>query len=387
MENQYTEVEAAVTPFRINIAEEELHDLYMRLDNTRWPNAETVTDWSQGVPLAEMKKLVDYWRHHYDWRRCEARLNSLPQFTTELDGLDIYFLHIRSSNEQALPLILTHGWPGSVLEFLKVIGPLTEPQNFGGGAKDAFHLVIPALPGYGFSSKPTGTGWNLSKIASNWNTLMGRLGYTEYVAQGGDWGSAVTHTLARQTPAGLKAIHTNLPVVMPPPPYENLNADETEMLQAMGHYQRWEAGYSVQQMTRPQTLGYSLADSPVGQAAWIFEKFLSWTDCQGNPLNIFTYDELLDNIMLYWLNNSGASSAQLYWESFEGAFVANDIVPVPCGYSVFPKEIYKAPRSWAERFTPHLIHWNELDRGGHFAAFEQPELFVKEIRDSFRTVR
>jgi len=377
----------AVIPYRIRISEREIHDLHIRLDDIRWPNAETVTDWSQGVPLAEMIKLVDYWRHKYDWRRCEARLNSLPQFTTELDGLDIYFLHIRSSNEQALPMILTHGWPGSVLEFLKVIGPLTEPQNFGGNAEDAFHLVIPALPGYGFSDKPTATDWNLSKIASNWNTLMGRLGYTEYVAQGGDWGSAVTHTLARQTPAGLKAIHTNLPVVMPPPPYENLNADETAMLQAMGYYQRWEAGYSVQQMTRPQTLGYSLADSPVGQAAWIFEKFLSWADCQGNPLNLFTYDELLDNIMLYWLPNCGASSARLYWESFEGAFIASAAVPVPCGYSVFPKEIYRAPLSWAEHCTPHLIHWNELDRGGHFAAFEQPELFVKEIRDCFRCVR
>jgi len=378
---------AAVTPFRINIADEEIRDLHTRLDHTRWPERETVSDWSQGVPLAEMRKLADYWRHHYDWRRCEAALNSYPQFKTVLEGLGIHFLHIRSSNDDALPLILTHGWPGSILEFLKVIGPLSEPQNFGGDARDAFHLVIPALPGYGFSDKPAGTGWGLDRIAYNWDVLMKRLGYREYVAQGGDWGSAVTHTLAKQKPAGLKAIHTNLPVVMPPPPYENLNAEEAAMLAAMGHYQRYEAGYSTQQMTRPQTLSYGLADSPVGQAAWIFEKFSTWTDCEGNPLNILTYDELLDNIMMYWLPNCGASSARLHWESFEGAFVVKEPVPVPCGYSVFPREIYRAPRSWAERCTPHLIHWNELDKGGHFAAFEQPDLFVNELRNCFRQVR
>jgi pimeloyl-ACP methyl ester carboxylesterase len=378
---------AAVTPFQIAVPEEEIRDLHARLDRIRWPEKETVSDWSQGVPLAEMRKLVDYWRRDYDWRRCEAALNRHPQFKTVLDGLEIHFLHIRSSNENALPLILTHGWPGSILEFQKVIGPLSEPQNFGGDATDAFHLVIPALPGYGFSDKPTGTGWGLDRIASNWDALMKRLGYNEYVAQGGDWGAAVTHALARLHPAGLKAIHTNLPVVMPLPPYENLSAEEAAMLTAMGHYQRWEAGYSTQQMSRPQTLGYGLADSPVGQAAWIFEKFKTWTDCDGDPLNVLTYDELLDNIMMYWLPNCGASSGRMYWESFEGAFVVTQSVPLPCGYSVFPKEIYKAPRSWAERCTPHLIHWNELDRGGHFAAFEQPEIFVSEIRTCFRQVR
>ncbi|EQB10790.1 MULTISPECIES: epoxide hydrolase family protein [Sphingobium] len=379
--------DAQIMPFKISIPEDEIRDLHERLDRIRWPEPETVADWSQGVPIADMRALVDYWRHHYDWRRCEKTFNALPQFKTTLDGLDIYFLHIRSSNADALPLILTHGWPGSVLEFLKTIGPLSEPQDFGGDAADAFHLVIPALPGYGFSDKPTGTGWGLERIASNWHLLMQRLGYHEYVAQGGDWGSAVTHTLARQKPDGLKAIHTNLPVVMPPPPYENLNAEEAAMLAAMGHYQRWESGYSTQQMSRPQTLGYGLADSPVGQAAWIFEKLQSWADCAGNPLNIFSYDEILDSIMMYWLPNCGASSARLYWESFDGAFVVNEPVAVPCGYSVFPKEIYKAPRSWAERCTPQLIHWNELEKGGHFAAFEQPELFVEEVRICFRQIR
>lgn len=377
----------AIQPIEISISDAELRDLHERLDRVRWPEPETVADWSQGVPTADMRALVDYWRHHYDWRRCEARFNSLPQFKTRLDGLDIYFLHIRSSNADAMPLILTHGWPGSVLEFLKAIGPLSEPQKFGGDAADAFHLVIPALPGYGFSDKPNGTGWGLERIASNWNLLMQRLGYQEYVAQGGDWGSAVTHTLARQKPVGLKAIHTNLPIVMPPPPYDDLSAGEAAMLEAMGCYQRWESGYSMQQMSRPQTLGYGLADSPVGQAAWIFEKLRSWSDCAGNPLNIFSYDEILDSIMMYWLPNCGASSARLYWESFEGAFVVNEPVPLPCGYSVFPKEIYKAPRSWAERCTPQLIHWNELEKGGHFAAFEQPELFVEEVRTCFRQIR
>lgn len=375
---------AAVEPFRIAVDAAAIDDLHARLDRIRWPEAETVADWSQGVPLAETRKLVEYWRNSYDWRRCEAALNGYPQFRTVLDGVGIYFLHIRSSNAAALPLILTHGWPGSVLEFLKVIGPLTEPQNFGGKAEDAFHLVIPSLPGFGFSDKPEKAGWGVGRIAAAWDVLMKRLGYGEYVAQGGDWGAVVTLALARLKPQGLKAVHSNLPIVLPPPPYENLSAEEGAMLEAMGYYQRWEAGYSTQQMTRPQTLGYGLADSPVGQAAWIFEKFRAWTDCGGDPLSVLTYDELLDNIMLYWLPNSGASSVRLYWESFEGVFVADQPVPLPCGYSVFPKELYKAPRSWAERCTPQLVYWNELDKGGHFAAFEQPGLFAEEVRACFR---
>ncbi|HDR8925005.1 TPA: epoxide hydrolase [Burkholderia vietnamiensis] len=384
---QQTIASGTAVPFKIEVPETDILDLHSRLDRIRWPEMETVSDWSQGVPLAEMRNLVEYWRHDYDWRRCETHLNNLAQFRINLDGLDIHFLHVRSSNQGALPLLLTHGWPGSILEFLKVIGPLSEPQNFGDNAADAFHLVIPALPGYGFSGKPTGTGWNLDRIAANWDLLMKRLGYRYYVAQGGDWGSAVTHALARLKPEGLMAIHSNFPVVMPPPPYDNLSESEAAMVGAMKRYQRWEAGYSIQQMTRPQTLGYALSDSPVGQAAWIFEKFRSWSDCDGDPFNIFSHDELLDNITLYWLTGSAASSARLYWESFDGAFIVREPVPVPCGYSIFPKEVYRAPKSWAQRCTPQLIYWNELDKGGHFAAFEQPESFANEMRHCFRAIR
>lgn len=374
----------AIHPFTIAVPESELQDLKTRLARTRWPMKELVSDWSQGVPSDTMHSLLAYWRDDYDWRRCESTLNSYPQFTTGIDGVNIHFLHIRSEHANARPLILTHGWPGSVLEFLKVIRPLTAPENDGADISDAFHLVIPTLPGFGFSEQPAEIGWGVDRIAKAWDTLMKRLGYNEYLAQGGDWGSAVTHALARQKPEGLKAIHTNLPVVLPPPPYDQPSAEEAGMLEALGHYQRWEAGYSTQQSTKPQTIGYALADSPVGQAAWIFEKFMTWTDCDGDPLNVLSYDELLDNIMMYWLTNSGASSARLYWESFDGVFVATEPVPVPCGYSVFPKELYKAPRSWAERCTPRLIHWNELEEGGHFAAFEKPALFVNEIRNCFR---
>lgn len=378
---------AFIEPFQVAVKSAALDDLKLRLEHVRWPNQETVADCSQGVPLSKMKSLVEYWRTIYDWSRCEKSLNSYPQFTANLDGLKIHFFHIRSSNQNALPMILTHGWPGSVLEFMKVIGPLSEPQDFGGKAEDAFHLVIPSLPGFGFSEKPTETGWSINKIAHNWGALMQSLGYEHYVAQGGDWGSAITRQMALQTLAGLKAIHTNLPVVMPLPPYDTLSVKEEAMLTAMAQYQRWESGYSVQQMTRPQTLGYGLADSPVGQAAWIFEKFNAWMDCNGDSLNVLSYDELLDNIMLYWLQNCGASSARLYWESFEGAFIADRPIPLPCGYSVFAKELYQAPRSWAERCTPHLIHWNELEKGGHFPALEQPDIFVQELRACFQNFR
>lgn len=376
-----------IEPFKVTINKDDLTDLHRRLDHVRWPNPETVADHSQGIPLSKMQPLIEYWRRTYDWVRCEKALNAYPQFKANLDGLKIHFLHIQSSNKKALPLILTHGWPGSVLEFMKVIGPLSEPQNFGGQAEDAFHLVIPSLPGFGFSDKPIESGWDIKKIAHHWGALMKRLGYDHYVAQGGDWGSAITRQMALQTPDGLKAIHTNLPIVMPPPPYNALSVEEEAMLAAMAQYQRWEAGYSVQQMTRPQTLGYGLADSPVGQAAWIFEKFNAWMDCNGNALNVLSYDELLDNIMLYWLPNCGASSARLYWESFEGAFIADQPIPLPCGYSVFAKELYKAPKSWAERCTPHLIHWHEFETGGHFPALEQPGIFVQELRTCFKRFR
>lgn len=376
----------AIRPFTVHIAEEQLEDLRRRLEMTRWPEAETVQDWSQGVPLAEARKLVDYWRDEYDWRRCEAALNQYPQFLTEIDGLDIHFLHVRSPNPDALPLILTHGWPGSVIEFMKCIGPLSDPAAHGGNPADAFHLVIPSLPGYGFSGKPKETGWKVQRIAKAWHTLMTRLGYDRYVAQGGDWGAAVTTAMGVQRPEGLAAIHVNMPIVLPDGPYDDASPAELAMLEAMAYYARWDGGYSDQQASRPQTLGYGLADSPAGQAAWIYEKFWSWADCSGDPLNALGYDEMLDNIMLYWLPNTGTSSARLYWESFHGGFGAAELhIPTAC--SVFPRDIYAAPRSWAERCMHDLIYWNELDKGGHFAAFEQPELFVDELRKAFQSIR
>lgn len=375
-----------IEPFYLAIPETELLDLRARLERTRWPDRETVGDWSQGVPLAQAKALIAHWRDHYDWRRCEARLNALGQFTTEIDGLSIHFLHIRSQHADAMPMLLSHGWPGSVIEFLKVIGPLTDPTAHGGRAEDAFHLVIPSLPGFGFSGKPTGTGWGVAKIAAAWATLMARLGYRRYVAQGGDWGAVVTTQMGRLQPVGLAAIHVNLPIVLPAKLEGPFSDSEAAMLAALQAYERWDGGYSKQQSTRPQTLGYALADSPAGQALWIYEKFWKWMDCSGEPLSVLSAGESLDNIMLYWLSNSGASSARLYWESYEGAFAAVPL-QLPVGCSVFAKEIYRAPRSWAEACMPQLIHWNELDRGGHFAAFEQPALFVDELRSCFRGLR
>ncbi len=376
----------AVTPFKIDISDDVLKDLQRRLDAVRWPEKELVEDWSQGVPLAEVQALVEYWRTRYDWRRCEAMLNGLDQFKTEIDGLNIHFIHVRSKNPNAMPLILSHGWPGSVIEFHKVIAPLTDPEAHGGDAADAFHVVIPSLPGFGFSDKPTRTGWNVQHIAKTWATLMNRLGYDRYVAQGGDWGAIITTEMGKARPEGLAAIHLNMPIVLPDGPYENLSQSEADMMEAIAYYDRWDSGYSKQQMSRPQTLGYGLADSPSGQAAWIYEKFWSWMDCSGDPLNAVSYDEVIDNIMLYWLPNAGASSARIYWESFEGIFAAAEL-DIPTGCSIYPKEIYRAPRSWAERCIHNLIYWNELDKGGHFAAFEQPALFVDELRNCFRSVR
>lgn len=371
---------AAITPFQVSIPQADLDDLQARLRRTRWPDAETVEGWSQGVPLAEARQLVDHWMNAYDWRRCEAALNRHPQWTTEIDGLSIHFLHVRSPHENARPLLLSHGWPGAVLEFLQVIEPLTHPTAHGGRAEDAFHLVIPSLPGFGFSGKPTTKGWSVPKIAQTWHTLMQRLGYAEYLAQGGDWGAAITTAMGAQRPAGLKSIHVNMPLVMPREiPAGELTPDEAEMVRAMTGYAEWDSGYSHQQSTRPQTLGYGLADSPVGQAMWIYEKFWRWTDCGGDTRNALSFDQMLDIITLYWLTNSGASSARLYWESYKGGFFAVPL-KLPVGCSIFAKEIYRAPRTWAERCMPQLIYWNELSKGGHFAAFEQPELFVGEVR-------
>ena len=376
----------AIAPFRINIADQELQDLKARLANTRWPEKETPEDWSQGIPIAYVKEVADYWLKGYDWRRAEAQINAHDQFTTEIEGLDIHFLHIRSPHADALPLVMTHGWPGSIIEFLKVIGPLTRPEEHGGDVEDAFHLVCPTLPGYGFSGKPTATGWGVEKIADAWAALMARLGYERYVAQGGDWGALVTTHIGPRDPEHCAAIHLNMVIATPDPnTMSDLSPLEKYALERMAYYRDWDSGYSKQQSTRPQTLGYGLVDSPVGQMAWILEKFWRWTDCSGHPENALTRDEMLDNVMLYWLTKSGASSARLYWESFGGRH--DNQIATPTGCSIFPKEVFPCSRRWAEQRFTNIIHWNELDRGGHFAAFEQPELFVTELRDCFRTMR
>lgn len=368
-----------MNPFRVAVPQADLDDLKQRLRRTRWPEAETVNDWSQGVPLKAAQKLVTYWAEQYDWRRCEAALNAHPQFTTVIDGVEIHFLHIRSRHANARPLLMTHGWPGAVLEFLKVIGPLTDPTAHGGSADEAFHLVIPALPGFGFSGKPQIKGWSVPKIAQAWAELMQQLGYHDYLAQGGDWGAAVTTALGALHPRGLRSIHVNMPLVMPRELGPQLTPAEAAMAASMQEYAEWDSGYSHQQSTRPQTLGYGLADSPVGQAMWIFEKFWRWTDCDGDPLNALSYDEMLDVITLYWLTNSAASSGRLYWESYKSGFFAVPL-KLPVGCSIFAKEIYRAPRSWAEQCMSQLVYWGEVAKGGHFAAFEQPRLFVNEVR-------
>ena len=376
-----------ITPFTLSIPQSELDDLNRRLDLTRWPEQETVGDWTQGSPLAKVKALCDHWRHNYDWRRIESRLNNLGQFKTRIDGLDIHFLHVRSPHPDAMPLLVTHGWPGSVMEFMKVIGPLTDPVAHGGSASDAFHVIAPSLPGYGFSGKPSEKGWGVPRIAMAWITLMERLGYDRWVAQGGDWGAGVTTAIGVINPAPCAAIHVNMPLVFPGP--EDLSGELTDFekasLASMQHYQTKDSGYSKQQSTRPQSLGYGLVDSPVGQAAWIYEKMWAWTDNKGNPEDILTLDEMLDNIMMYWLPATGASSARLYWESF-GSFGSTKL-EIQVGVSIYPKEIFRASRRWAEKVMSNIIHWNVLEKGGHFAAWEQPELYVKEIRDCFRLIR
>ena len=376
-----------VLPFHIDVADAALVELRQRLARTRWPDAETVDDWSQGIPLAYVRELCSYWASTYDWRTTEERLNALGSSRTELDGLGIHFLHVRSSEPDALPLVLTHGWPGSIIEFHKVIGPLTDPVAHGGDAADAFHVVCPSLPGYGFSDRPTRTGWKVPRIAAAWTELMARLGYDRYGAQGGDWGSSVTTSIGQHDVDHVIGIHLNMVIAIPDRSMGEPTEQEQAAIAAFRHYQQEESGYSTQQSTRPQTLGYGLADSPAAQAAWIVEKFWAWTDCDGHPENVFTRDELLDNVMLYWLTDTGASSARLYWESFTDFDTKLAPVTVPVGVSMFPKEISRPSRRWAEPRFSDIRHWNELDRGGHFAAFEQPELFVEELRTFFRLVR
>jgi epoxide hydrolase len=376
----------APTPFRISIDDEILADLKARLRNTRWPERELVDDWSQGVPLQWIREFCRYWAENYDWRAREARLNRFPQFRANVDGLGVHFLHVRSKHQDAMPLIITHGWPGSVVEFMKVIEPLTDPTAHGGGAGDAFHVVCPSLPGFGFSDKPKVKGFGIERIGACWSALMAQLGYDSYGAQGGDWGSAVTTAIGAQDSAHCRGIHITLAMGSRPNVGEQPSPEEARALKGIKHYQEWDSGYSKQQSTRPQTLGYGLTDSPSGQAAWILEKFWAWTDCGGDPLNILGRDELLDNVMLYWVTNTAASSARLYWESF-GRTREHMKVTVPTGVAVFPREIVPPVRRWMEKSYPNIQHWSEMPKGGHFAAFEQPELFVQEVRSFFRKLR
>jgi pimeloyl-ACP methyl ester carboxylesterase len=394
----------AVRPFKINVPEADLADLRRRIQATRWPDRETVADTSQGVQLKTMQKLARYWATEYDWRQVEARLNALPNFVTEIDGLDIHFIHVRSKHENALPLIVTHGWPGSVIEQLKIIGPLTDPAAHGGKASDAFHLVIPSLPGYGFSGKPTAPGWTPIRIAQAWATLMQRLGYTKYVAQGGDWGNAVSEIMALQQPPGLLGIHTNMAATVPADiskalafnqaPPADLTAEERNAWDQLDFFYKRGLGYAIEMNNRPQTL-YGIVDSPVGLAAWVLdhdarsqEMIARVFDGKAEGL---TRDDVLDNVTLYWVTNTAISSARLYWDTRQlpatGGFFDVRGVKLPVAVSAFPDEIYAAPKSWAQKAYPKLIHYNRPSKGGHFAAWEQPELFTEELRTAFRSLR
>jgi pimeloyl-ACP methyl ester carboxylesterase len=394
-----TAEDCSIRPFHINVPEEQLVDLRRRIEATKWPDRELVTDSTQGVQLATMQKLAHYWATDYNWRKEEAKLNALPQFVTTIDGVDIHFIHVRSRNANALPIIITHGWPGSIIEQTKIIGPLTDPTAYGGKAEDAFDVVIPSLPGYGFSGKPDVTGWDPIRIAKAWVVLMNRLGYTRFVAQGGDWGNAVTEQMALLQPPGLIGIHTNMPATVPAdvatalqfgqPPPSGLSADEKTAWDQLDFFYKHGLGYAQEMANRPQTL-YALADSPVGLAAWMLDH-----DARSQALiaRVFdgqteglTRDDILNNVTLYWLTNTAVSSARLYWES-KLPFFAPKGVPIPTAVSVFPDEIYAAPKSWTEKAYPKLIYYNRLPKGGHFAAWEQPELFTEEIRASFRSLR
>ncbi len=389
----------AIRPFHFTASKEALADMRKRIAATRWPDKETVNDQSQGVQLATMQALAKYWATDYDWRKCEAKLNAVPNFITNIDGLDIHFIHVRSKEKNALPLIITHGWPGSIIEQMKIIGPLTDPTAYGGKAEDAFDVVIPSLPGHGFSGKPTATGWDPQRVARAWAVLMNRLGYTRYVAQGGDWGNAVTEQMALQQPAGLIGIHTNMPATVPPdidkaafagaPAPSGLSGDEKHAYDQLAFFYKHGLGYANEMANRPQTL-YALADSPVGLAAWMLDHDAA---SQALMARVFdgkteglTRDDILDNVTLYWLTNTAVSSARLYWES-KLAFFAPKGVPIPAAVSAFPDELYTAPRSWTEKAYPKLIHYNRLPKGGHFAAWEQPELFVGEMRAGFKSLR
>ena len=380
-------------PFRLDVPDADLEDLRARLRSARWPERETVDDWSQGVPLDYLQDLCRYWAEEYDWRATEARLNALPQFRTEIDGLGIHFLNARSPHTDALPLVITHGWPGSVVEFLKIIGPLTDPTAHGGDAADAFHVVCPSLPGFGFSDKPARAGWGIDRIADAWAVLMTRLGYERYGAQGGDWGTSISTLVGQRHREHVVGIHLTPPLAPPDPAtLDDLTERERSALAALEHAAEWDSGYSLEHATRPQTIGYALVDSPAALAAWIVEKLWAWTDHDGHLEHVLTRDEVLDNLMLYWLSRSGASSARLYWQSIRqvNEWISGrvtDTVDVPTGCSIFAKELQRPSRRWAERRFVDIRYWSEPERGGHFAAFEQPELFIEEVRAFFRLVR
>ncbi len=393
--------DTAIRPFHIAVPEAALVDLRNRIAATRWPDRELVPDQSQGVKLDKIKELVHYWGTAYEWRKAEAKLNALPEFVTRIDGIDIQFVHIKSRHQGAMPLLITHGWPGSIFELIKVIGPLTDPAAHGGRAEDAFDLVLPSMPGYGFSGKPQDTGWGPDRIGRAWDVLMKRLGYNSYVSQGGDWGSVIASAMARQAPAGLLGIHVNMPATVPAdvatalnngePAPSGLTDVERAAFNALNDLYKKGGGYAAMMVTRPQTVGYALADSPAGQAAWIYDKFAAWTYTGGEPERELSKDDMLDDITLYWLTNTATSSARLYWENNNNNFNAvsqrTADIAIPVAVTVFPGEIYRAPRSWTAKAYRNLIYFHDVDQGGHFAAWEQPDLFAAEIRAAFRPLR
>ncbi len=393
------ETHPAVRPFRVDVPEEDHVDLRRRIEATRWPSKELVADRSQGVQLATLQELARYWQTDYDWRKAEAKLNALPQFTTEIDGVDIHFIHVKSSHEDALPLIMTHGWPGSVIEMFEVVGPLTDPTAHGGSAEDAFDLVLPSLPGYGFSGEPAELGWNVGRVAHAWAELMDRLGYTRYVAQGGDLGAAVTDAMGRQAPEGLLGIHMNLLVTVLAGPQPAETEEERAAADQLATFRESGFGYFLEMATRPQTIGYALLDSPVALAAWMldhdtdsYEK-ISRAFVDGEPVGNLTREHIVDNITVYWLTGTGASAARSYWEDGQALAQARASgqappeVSLPVGFTTFPGEIWRTPRSWAEKAYSNLTYFNEVDKGGHFAAWEEPELFATEVREAFRSLR